>query len=70
MFYAILRKRLKMDTKFWLENLKERDRLEDQDVDGRTILQWAFKNIRRNRVRLVHPIQNSTHLYAFVKVAI
>jgi len=57
-----------MDTKFWFENLKKRDRLEDQDVDGRNILQWVFKNIRRNSVSLVHLTQNSTHFYAFVKV--
>jgi hypothetical protein len=28
-----------MRTKFWLENLKARDNLEDLDVDGRIILE-------------------------------
>jgi hypothetical protein len=27
-----------MNTKFWLENLKVRDHLEDQDVDGKIII--------------------------------
>ena len=67
MFLAILRKRLKRDTKFRLENLKKRDRLEDQDVVGRIILQWMFKKIRRNLVSLVRLTQNSTYCYAFVK---
>jgi hypothetical protein len=26
-----------------LENLRERDQLEDQDVDGRIILRWVFR---------------------------
>jgi hypothetical protein len=33
-FFLILRKRLKMHTKFRFENLKKRGLLEDQDVDG------------------------------------
>jgi hypothetical protein len=52
-----------MDTEFWFENLKKRDRLEDQDVVGRIILQWIFK-----KVSLVYLTQNSTYWYAFVKV--
>jgi len=29
-------------TGFWLGNLKERDHLEDLDVDGRIISRWIF----------------------------
>jgi hypothetical protein len=32
-----------MCTRFWWENLRERDRLGDQDVHGRIILRWIFK---------------------------
>jgi len=28
---------------FWWRNLKERDRLEDQGVDGSIILRWIFR---------------------------
>jgi hypothetical protein len=28
---------------FWWGNLKERDHLEDSDVDGRIILRWIFR---------------------------
>ena len=31
-----------MCTGFWLENLRERDRWGDPDVDGRIILRWTF----------------------------
>ena len=30
-------------TEFWLGNLRERDHLEDPDVDGRIILRWIFR---------------------------
>jgi hypothetical protein len=29
-----------MHTKFWTENLKERDHLKDEDVNGKIILEW------------------------------
>ena len=32
-----------MHTKFWCKKLKERDHLEDPDVDGRIILRWIFR---------------------------
>jgi hypothetical protein len=35
--------RVKMYTGFWWRNLKERDHLEDPDVDGRKILRWFFR---------------------------
>ena len=31
-------------TGFWWGNLRERDHLEDPDVDGRIILRWIFRN--------------------------
>jgi len=31
-----------MHTKIWLQNLKGRDHLEDQGVDGRIILEWIL----------------------------
>jgi hypothetical protein len=34
-----------MDTKFWSVNLKDRDRLDDQDVDERTIVTLDVKEI-------------------------
>jgi hypothetical protein len=30
-------------TAFWWENLRERDHLEDEGVDGRIILRWIFR---------------------------
>jgi len=30
-------------TLFWWGNLRERDHLEDPDVDGRIILRWIFR---------------------------
>jgi hypothetical protein len=30
---------------FWWENLRERDNLEDIDVDGRIILRWIFRKL-------------------------
>ena len=32
-----------MYTVFWWGNLRERDHLEDPDVDGRIILSWIFR---------------------------
>jgi hypothetical protein len=30
-------------TEFWWGNLRERDNLEDPDIDGRIILRWIFR---------------------------
>jgi hypothetical protein len=30
-------------TEFWWGNLRERDHLEDPDIDGRIILRWIFR---------------------------
>jgi hypothetical protein len=39
-------------TRFWWENQKERDRLEDRDVDGRTGSEWGCVDwIRLAQVR-------------------
>jgi hypothetical protein len=32
--------RIENCTRFWWESLKERDHAEDQDVDGRMVLEW------------------------------
>jgi hypothetical protein len=32
-----------MDTGYWLQNLTERDHLEDLDIDRKIILKWIFK---------------------------
>jgi hypothetical protein len=32
-----------MYTEFWWRNLRERDHLEDPDVDGKVILRWIFR---------------------------
>ena len=32
-----------MHIEFWLENLRERDHLEDPGVDRRMILSWVFR---------------------------
>jgi hypothetical protein len=31
-----------MGDRFWWGNLRERDHLEDLDVDGRILLKWTF----------------------------
>ena len=36
-------RRGEVHTEFWLENLRERDHLEDTSVDGRIILRWIFR---------------------------
>jgi len=33
----------KMYTEFWWGNLRERDHLEDADLDGRIVLKWIFR---------------------------
>jgi len=30
-------------TEFWWDNLRERDHLEDLDLDGRVIFKWIFR---------------------------
>jgi hypothetical protein len=34
-----------MYTGFWWGNLRERDDLEDPDVDGRIMLRWIFQEV-------------------------
>jgi hypothetical protein len=35
--------RAEVCTGFWWGNLRERDNLEDPDIDGRIILRWIFR---------------------------
>jgi hypothetical protein len=37
------KRRVKVYTGFWWGNLRQRDHLEDQGVDGRIILRWMFR---------------------------
>jgi hypothetical protein len=37
--------RKEMHTTFWSENLKEKDCLEEQGIDGRIILKWVLKEV-------------------------
>jgi len=37
-----------MNTVFWWGDLKERDNLEDLDVDGTVILKWIFRKSDRD----------------------
>jgi len=32
-----------MDTIFWLENLKERNHLEDEGINGKITLEWILE---------------------------
>jgi hypothetical protein len=32
-----------MHTRFWWENLRDREHMEDPGVDGRIILRWIFR---------------------------
>jgi hypothetical protein len=34
---------MRMNTKFWLKNMKGRDHLEDLDIDRRIILEWILE---------------------------
>jgi len=36
-------RRREMYVRFWLENLKERDHLEDLSIEQRIILEWILK---------------------------
>jgi len=36
-------RRGEVHTEFWLENLRERDHLENSGVDGRKILKWILR---------------------------
>jgi len=35
----------KVCTGFWWGNLRERDHLEDPDIDGKIILRWIFRKL-------------------------
>jgi len=37
--------RVEVLTVFWWRNLRERDHVEDSDIDGSIILRWILKNL-------------------------
>jgi hypothetical protein len=39
----VARRGIELHAGFWRGNLRERDHLEDLDIDGRIILNWIFK---------------------------
>ena len=48
----------KRHTRLWCENLKERDHLEDLNIDWLVILQTYFKQIVRESVEWIHMAQD------------
>jgi hypothetical protein len=61
----------KVHTVFWWRNLRERDHLEQPDVDGRIILIWIFRNwdgdiewidLAQNRERWKSQVNTVTNL--------
>jgi hypothetical protein len=39
--------RVEVLTGFWWVNLRESDHLKDPGLDGRIILRWIFRNVRK-----------------------
>ena len=54
-----------MHTGFYLGNLREGDRLEDQGVDGRIILKWIFERLGGS-MDWINLAQDSDRRRAFV----
>jgi hypothetical protein len=53
-----------MCTKFWLENLKGKDCLEDPGVDGRIILEWILEREIGWEVDWIHLAQGRNQWWA------
>jgi hypothetical protein len=45
---------MRMNTKFYLKNLKGRGDLKEQDIDGRIILKWVSGVMRYEGVGWIH----------------
>ena len=62
-----------MHAEFWWGNLRERDHLEDQGIDGRLILKWIFRKWDlggRGGMDWVILSQNKDGWFALVNVAL
>ena len=53
-------------TGFWWGNLRERDHLGDQDVDGRIILRWVFRKWDMGGMDLIELLQDRDRWRALV----
>jgi len=52
---------------FWWGNLRERDHLEDQGVDGRIILRWTYRKWRYGSMDWIELAQDMGRWRAIVK---
>jgi len=57
-----------MHPKFWLENLKRRDHLEELGVDGRIILEWILKKQGIKMLGWIHLAPDKYQWWAFLNM--